>query len=426
MQLQRVADDLVDVDAAPLRRPSPRERQELPDDARGAVALALDGAGALPHRAGEHLVGAEQLGRHQDRRQRVVQLVGDTGQERAERLQLVGLDELVLRLLQLAQPRLQLGIEAGLLERQRRLVRDAAEDAALLVAQAARGAVVDGQHADGLIANAERHGHAGVDAVGREMRGDGEAALGGQVVDLHERLLQKRVAREGIGRGQDRQRADVARVPAHARFEPQAAARDVEQEQADEIGAERIARQAHRLIADRVLVGELQQMLREVVQALVVARPPRQRVERASVLDRGRRLGAERREQLDVAWREVALPEIEDGQRAVHLAGLARERDGQDRAEAFAAHPGHDLAGKGHGRIVVEQRGEDGAPLGDRDARGALPQRQSQPRHQRVADGAGAAHCDQHAAMRVVAEEDRAVGAADVQRFGRDRVGDLA
>src|SRR5438094_371593 len=137
---------------------------------------------------------------------------GDAGQQRAERFQLVGLDELVLRLLQLAQSRLQLRIEASLLDRHRRLVRDAGENPALLVAQAARSAVIDGQHADGLIANAQRYRHAGLDAVGGEVRGDGEAALRPQVVDLHERLLQKRVAREGIGRGQDRQGADRARL----------------------------------------------------------------------------------------------------------------------------------------------------------------------------------------------------------------------
>ena len=150
-------------------------------------------------------------------------------------------------------------------------------------------------------------------------------------------------------------------------------------------------------------------MLREVVELLVVARPPPQRVERAAVLDRDRRLRTEGREQLDVAGREVAPLEIEDRQRAVHLTGLARERDGQDRPQALAPHPGHDVAGKGHRRIVFEQRGEDGAPLGDGDARGALSQRQRQAGHERVADGAGAAHRDEHAVARDVAKQDRAV-----------------
>ena len=144
LELQRAPDDLVDVDGAPLRRTLPRECQQLADDPRGPAALALDRAGALPRRVGERVVGAEQLGRHQDRRQRVVELVGDAGQQRAERFQLVGLDELVLRLLQLAQSRLQLRIEASLLDRHRRLVRDAGENPALLVAQAARSAVIDG------------------------------------------------------------------------------------------------------------------------------------------------------------------------------------------------------------------------------------------------------------------------------------------
>ena len=114
----------------------------------------------------------------------------DAGQQRAERLELVGLDQLILRLLQFAQALLQLGIETRLLERQRGMVRDAPQHAALLVAEPTRSAIVDRQHADGLLTNAQRHRDACLDAVARQMRGNAEAALRREVVDLDQRLLQ--------------------------------------------------------------------------------------------------------------------------------------------------------------------------------------------------------------------------------------------
>jgi len=119
-------------------------------------------------------------------------------------------------------------------------------------------------------------------------------------------LLQKRVAREGIGRGQDRQRADVARVPAHARFEPQAAAGDVEEEQADE-SAPSASRVRH-IVSSRIAFSSVS-WSRCCAKSCSFSswRAAAPRVERASVLDRGRRLRAEGRQQLDVAGRDVVL-----------------------------------------------------------------------------------------------------------------------
>ena len=121
-------------------------------------------------------------------------------------------------------------------------------------------------------------------------------------------------------------------------------------------------------------------------------RPSRQLVERTSVLDRHRGLRAEGRQQLDVGRRELARAEIEDRQRAIDLARLAGEGDGQHRAQPFVPNPAHDLARKRYGGIVVEQRGEHRAALGDGDAGGALAERQRQAGHERLADRAGAAH----------------------------------
>src|SRR5439155_5530936 len=74
-------------------------------------------------RSGQRSLTLHELDGHLDRRERVVDLVGHAREECAERRELVGLDELGLSLLELRHPGLQLGVEANLLKRQRRLDR---------------------------------------------------------------------------------------------------------------------------------------------------------------------------------------------------------------------------------------------------------------------------------------------------------------
>ena len=99
-QRQRLLDDLIDIDHRPRRLALARERQQVADDTRGAFRLAenhLDAAaGLVIERAlGQPLRPAENGG------QRIVQLVGDTGNRLAERRHLFGLQQLLVQIARL-------------------------------------------------------------------------------------------------------------------------------------------------------------------------------------------------------------------------------------------------------------------------------------------------------------------------------------
>ena len=95
-QRERLAHDLVDVDHRARRLPLARERQQVADDARGALGFAEDGLEAAAHRVVERRALREALGPAEDRRERVVQLVRDAGDRLAERGHLLGLQQLVV------------------------------------------------------------------------------------------------------------------------------------------------------------------------------------------------------------------------------------------------------------------------------------------------------------------------------------------
>ena len=95
-QRQRLAHDLVDVDHRARRLPLARERQQVADDARGALGFAEDGLEAAADRLVERRSLRQPLGPAEDRRERVVQLVRDAGDRLAERRHLLGLQQLVI------------------------------------------------------------------------------------------------------------------------------------------------------------------------------------------------------------------------------------------------------------------------------------------------------------------------------------------
>ena len=99
-QRQRLAHDLVEVDHRARRLPLARERQQVADDARGALGFAEDDVDAAPRRVVERLLG-QPLGPAQDRRQRVVQLVRDAGDRLAERRHLFRLQQLLVEVARL-------------------------------------------------------------------------------------------------------------------------------------------------------------------------------------------------------------------------------------------------------------------------------------------------------------------------------------
>ena len=94
-QGQRLAHDLVEVHHRARRVPLAREGEEVADDLRGAFGLAQDRFEAAP-RLIVHAALRQALGPGQDRRERVVQLVRDTGNRLAERGELFRLQQLVI------------------------------------------------------------------------------------------------------------------------------------------------------------------------------------------------------------------------------------------------------------------------------------------------------------------------------------------
>ena len=296
LELERGAHDLVEVDPPPLGRLAPCEDEKLANDLCRALAFPLDHVDPCPHGVGQGVLALEELHRELDRGQRIIELVGHPGQECAECLQLVGLDQLPLRLLQLTQVGLELRIEPDLFQRERGFVGEAREDAALFVAEAVRGAVVGREDTDRLIADAEGHDDARPDVVGDEVGRDREAALAGQILDLDGGLMQEGIAREGIGGRGDRDRAHRARPPAEARLQAEAVRDRVEQEKPHAVGAEQFPGDAHHVPLNGLLAIGREEPLGEFVERLVVAGLEGEPVEGSPVLDRRGGLGAERRE----------------------------------------------------------------------------------------------------------------------------------
>ena len=102
-QRERLADDVVQVDHGARGLTFASERQQVAHDSGGALRLAEDGLeappGLLVNLRGRPL--RQPLGQGQDRRERVVQLVGDAGDRLAERGELFGLQQLVIQVARL-------------------------------------------------------------------------------------------------------------------------------------------------------------------------------------------------------------------------------------------------------------------------------------------------------------------------------------
>ena len=139
--------------------------------------------------------------------------------------------------------------------------------------------VVRRQHPDRLLPHAERCVDARSDAARHEVRGDEEARLAGEVLDLDRLPVQEGVTGERLVRWRDRHRADRARRPPDARLETQqfiaASNRNTPTQSAAR--RSRVARTAS--VEDCLLLGRLQEPLGEGVQRLVVASLERELLE---------------------------------------------------------------------------------------------------------------------------------------------------
>ena len=80
----------------PQRLPA-REGQQLPHQARGAVGVLLDLHDVLEGRIGRLVRVEQEIGRHHDGGQHIVEVVRDAAGELADRLHLLLLRELVLQ-----------------------------------------------------------------------------------------------------------------------------------------------------------------------------------------------------------------------------------------------------------------------------------------------------------------------------------------
>ena len=251
------------------------------------MALAHDDIQARQHAVARQGLDLEETRRGQDRRERIVQLVGDAGDQRAKGPQLVGLDELMLRPLQLLHLGLELRMQARLLQRERGQVGDTVERAAFFVAEAAGRTIIGGEDPDRLFAHTERRSDAGPNVFPHQGRRQREVPLAGQILHRCWRLVQERVTRERIGGRCDVDGADGVRPPAESGLQTKAGDARIEDEEPYAVGAEQLPRELQRIPANCFLAGRLEQSLGEVVEGLVVVRFHGELIEGASVLEGG-------------------------------------------------------------------------------------------------------------------------------------------
>ena len=197
---QDLLDEIVQHHVAPLERHLPAERQQAPHDVARGVRRLADHLRVFLEPVGRLLL--EDVARADQHRQRIVELVGDAGDELAERRQLRGLDHLLLRkreaellilddFLQPMRGLLRLLEEARVVDGVRRVGGERVEELQIGLAEHAGRAGRDfllGEihHADDPLGDAQRHADERSAAVARVARLT-EAGILLDVLD-HDRL----------------------------------------------------------------------------------------------------------------------------------------------------------------------------------------------------------------------------------------------
>ena len=97
-QLGRLRDDLVEIGGGPIGRAAPDERQQVADDVPGAARLAADDLEIPAHHRRVVVLLDQQLDAADDRLQRVVDLVGDAGDQLADGRQPLAVHQLIAKL----------------------------------------------------------------------------------------------------------------------------------------------------------------------------------------------------------------------------------------------------------------------------------------------------------------------------------------
>ena len=159
-----------------LGRVVPREEEQVLDDARGARRLVPDDVQTLAHVVRERLLGEQEVRLPEDRRERIVDLVRDTGGELSHRRKLLGVDELCLRAPQVLELPARLRVEPRVVQRNADLVRRCLHERDLPLGERLLRAPSQRQRAQDTAAAVDRDADEAADVVG----GHGDARLGQQ------------------------------------------------------------------------------------------------------------------------------------------------------------------------------------------------------------------------------------------------------
>ena len=166
-QCHDARDDVAQVHQGHLARARTDEGLQLADDLRRLHAARVDPIHALDMVRIDEPAG-QKLGLTHDDGERIVDLVRHAAHELADRGELARLQKLLLRRLDLADARGELGVEAGILERQRRVVGEGLGQVDLLHGELPSLRIADVEHADDGVAHDQGHGTHRADARPRD------------------------------------------------------------------------------------------------------------------------------------------------------------------------------------------------------------------------------------------------------------------
>ena len=165
LQLEDAA-DLIGQRARPsLRRVVAREQQQVLHDARRPGGLVGDDRESAADVRRHFRTLQQQVGLAEDRRQRIVDLVGDPGGQLADGGELLGVDQLGLRAAQLLEAVHRLRVEARVVERDTDLVGGRLHQRHLALAERLAGLAAERQRAQDAAAAVDRHAHESLDVV---------------------------------------------------------------------------------------------------------------------------------------------------------------------------------------------------------------------------------------------------------------------
>ena len=352
---QRLLDDLRQVHRPAGGRALPREEKEALDDLGHAIALGHDELDR-PADLGRRVAGEHELAMADHDGQGVVELVRHARDELAHRGELGRLDELGLGLLERAEPGARLLVQAGVVERQRRLVREGLEQGDVGGGEDAPHLIAHREGADDLAPHAQRHAEHGARLAARRVVpqpvAEDERGVLREVRRPHRPALQHRAPRHPRPGGQRIVRAHVVRSRPAPGERPERAI-GVLESQPREGDAEQRADTVHDAAADVHHVEASGEAARDARQLLRLAPAAGGLDVEPRVVERERRLIGHRLGETHVVRREhaalvIAHRESADG-------GIPRhQRHGEDGAVGGLLDTRPHLGGQRDARVGEE------------------------------------------------------------------------